>query len=99
MSCSETTDCWFQPSCCSQQSLEWGALYLWAGKRLLELTCVLGCRLDFHQWAIYQHYLPAPSALGGCDGDLEVACALLVNVLMDFYQRLAASLLGASCFL
>ncbi|XP_058530791.1 Fanconi anemia group A protein [Ochotona princeps] len=43
-------------------------------------------RLDFHQWAIYQHYLPAPSALGGCDGDLEVACTVLVNVLMDFYQ-------------
>ncbi|XP_066875586.1 Fanconi anemia group A protein isoform X3 [Kogia breviceps] len=43
-------------------------------------------RQDFHQWAIHQHFLPAPSATGGCDGDLEVACSTLVNVLMDFYQ-------------
>ncbi|XP_028333817.1 Fanconi anemia group A protein isoform X9 [Physeter macrocephalus] len=43
-------------------------------------------RQDFHQWAIHQHFLPAPSATGGCDGDLEVACATLVNVLMDFCQ-------------
>ncbi|XP_029423710.1 Fanconi anemia group A protein isoform X2 [Nannospalax galili] len=43
-------------------------------------------RQDFHQWAIYEHYLPAPSALGGCDGDLEVACTVLVSELMDFYQ-------------
>uniref|UniRef100_A0A8C9UM25 FA complementation group A n=1 Tax=Spermophilus dauricus TaxID=99837 RepID=A0A8C9UM25_SPEDA len=46
-------------------------------------------RQDFHQWAIYEHYLPAPSASGGCDGDLQVACTVLVNVLMDFYQRSA----------
>ncbi|XP_068384517.1 Fanconi anemia group A protein isoform X5 [Eschrichtius robustus] len=43
-------------------------------------------RRDFHQWAIHQHFLPAPSATGGCDGDLEVACATLVDVLMDFCQ-------------
>nr|XP_027788773.1 Fanconi anemia group A protein [Marmota flaviventris] len=43
-------------------------------------------RQDFHQWAIYEHYLPAPSASGGCDGDLQVACTVLVNVLMDFYH-------------
>uniref|UniRef100_A0A8C5Z4K5 FA complementation group A n=1 Tax=Marmota marmota marmota TaxID=9994 RepID=A0A8C5Z4K5_MARMA len=43
-------------------------------------------RQDFHQWAIYEHYLPAPSASGGCDGDLQVACTVLVNVLMDFYR-------------
>ncbi|XP_077888972.1 Fanconi anemia group A protein isoform X3 [Ictidomys tridecemlineatus] len=43
-------------------------------------------RQDFHQWAIYEHYLPAPSASGGCDGDLQVACTVLINVLMDFYQ-------------
>ncbi|XP_049559518.1 Fanconi anemia group A protein isoform X2 [Orcinus orca] len=43
-------------------------------------------RQDFHQWAIHQHFLPAPSATGGCDGDLEVACATLVDVLMDFCQ-------------
>ncbi|XP_069320856.1 Fanconi anemia group A protein [Eulemur rufifrons] len=43
-------------------------------------------RQDFHQWAIRERYLPAPAAAGGCDGDLEVACAVLVDVLMDFCQ-------------
>ncbi|KAL6082919.1 hypothetical protein STEG23_002613 [Scotinomys teguina] len=43
-------------------------------------------RHDFHQWAIYEHFFPAPSALGGCDGDLEAACTVLVSELMDFYQ-------------
>ncbi|XP_019063501.2 Fanconi anemia group A protein isoform X6 [Fukomys damarensis] len=41
---------------------------------------------DFHQWAIHEHFLPAPSAAGGCSGDLEVACTVLIDVLMDFYQ-------------
>ncbi|KAF7469344.1 Hypothetical predicted protein [Marmota monax] len=52
----------------------------------VELTSAFTCRQDFHQWAIYEHYLPAPSASGGCDGDLQVACTVLVNVLMDFYR-------------
>uniref|UniRef100_H0WQV8 FA complementation group A n=1 Tax=Otolemur garnettii TaxID=30611 RepID=H0WQV8_OTOGA len=43
-------------------------------------------RLDFHQWAIHGHFLPAPSASGGCGGNLEVACTILVNVLLDFCQ-------------
>ncbi|XP_051057558.1 Fanconi anemia group A protein [Phodopus roborovskii] len=43
-------------------------------------------RHDFHQWAIYEHFFPAPSALGGCQGDLEAACTVLVSELMDFYQ-------------
>ncbi|XP_063103921.1 Fanconi anemia group A protein isoform X9 [Cavia porcellus] len=43
-------------------------------------------RQEFHQWAIHEHFLPAPLASGGCDGDLEVACAGLIDVLMDFYQ-------------
>ncbi|KAL0621685.1 Fanconi anemia group A protein [Plecturocebus cupreus] len=43
-------------------------------------------RQDFHQWAIHEHFLPEPSASGGCDGDLETACTILVNVLMDFHQ-------------
>ncbi|XP_073911552.1 Fanconi anemia group A protein isoform X4 [Castor canadensis] len=43
-------------------------------------------RQDFHQWAIHEHYLPQPSSLGGCSGDLEVACTILVSELMDFYQ-------------
>uniref|UniRef100_A0A5F9CMA1 FA complementation group A n=1 Tax=Oryctolagus cuniculus TaxID=9986 RepID=A0A5F9CMA1_RABIT len=47
-------------------------------------------RQDFHQWAIYQRYLPEPSAAGGCDGDLEVACTVLVSVLMDFCRRSVA---------
>lgn len=47
------------------------------------------CRRDFHQWAIYERYFPAPSASGGCGGDLELACTVLVSELMDFYQRSA----------
>ncbi|NXI97977.1 FANCA protein, partial [Psophia crepitans] len=44
-------------------------------------------RQDFHYWAIYQWYLPAPSASGGCDGDLEKACGIIINALLDFLQR------------
>ncbi|XP_057569459.1 Fanconi anemia group A protein isoform X4 [Hippopotamus amphibius kiboko] len=43
-------------------------------------------RQEFQQWAIHQHFLPAPSGAGGCDGDLEVACTTLVDVLMDVCQ-------------
>ncbi|NXA81273.1 FANCA protein, partial [Thryothorus ludovicianus] len=45
-------------------------------------------RQDFHYWAIYQRYLPAPSAAGGCDGDLEKACGVIINALLDSSQRL-----------
>ncbi|XP_065601389.1 Fanconi anemia group A protein [Cyrtonyx montezumae] len=45
-------------------------------------------RQDFHYWAIYQWYLPAPSASGGCDGDLGKACAIIINCILDFLQRL-----------
>ncbi|NXH06331.1 FANCA protein, partial [Loxia leucoptera] len=44
-------------------------------------------RQDFHHWAIYQRYLPAPSAAGGCDGDLEKACAVILNAILDSSQR------------
>ncbi|XP_036922347.1 Fanconi anemia group A protein [Sturnira hondurensis] len=43
-------------------------------------------RWDFHQWAIREHYLPMPSAAGGCDGDLETACTVLLSGMMDFCQ-------------
>ncbi|KFV78899.1 Fanconi anemia group A protein, partial [Struthio camelus australis] len=43
-------------------------------------------RQDFHYWAIYQWYLPAPSASGGCDGDLEKACDVIINAILDFSQ-------------
>lgn len=43
-------------------------------------------RHDFHQWAIYEHFLPAPSALGGCDGNVEAAYTVLVSEVMNFYQ-------------
>ncbi|XP_051024574.1 Fanconi anemia group A protein [Acomys russatus] len=43
-------------------------------------------RHDFHQWAVYEHFVPAPAAVGGCGGDLEVACTVLVGELMDFCQ-------------
>ncbi|NWT71426.1 FANCA protein, partial [Prunella himalayana] len=45
-------------------------------------------RQDFHYWAIYQRYLPAPSAAGGCDGDLEKACGVILNAILDSSQRL-----------
>ncbi|XP_010279742.1 PREDICTED: Fanconi anemia group A protein, partial [Phaethon lepturus] len=44
-------------------------------------------RQDFHYWAIYQRYLPAPSASGGCDGDVEKACGVVVNTILDSSQR------------
>ncbi|KAF1396271.1 Fanconi anemia group A protein, partial [Spheniscus magellanicus] len=44
-------------------------------------------RQDFHYWAIYQWYLPAPSASGGCDGDLEKACGVIINTILDSSQR------------
>ncbi|KAF1552131.1 Fanconi anemia group A protein, partial [Eudyptes schlegeli] len=44
-------------------------------------------RRDFHYWAIYQWYLPAPSASGGCDGDLEKACGVIINTILDSSQR------------
>ena len=50
---------------------------------------ICSCRWDFHQWAIYEHFLPKPSAAGGCDGELQTACTVLVDVLIDFCQRLA----------
>ncbi|XP_067392848.1 Fanconi anemia group A protein [Emydura macquarii macquarii] len=44
-------------------------------------------RQDFHYWAVYQWYLPASSASGGCDGDLEKACGILTDTILDFSQR------------
>ncbi|NWI68423.1 FANCA protein, partial [Todus mexicanus] len=53
-------------------------------------------RQDFHYWAIYQWYLPAPSASGGCDGDLEKACGIIINTILDFSQRLDLGSCGQS---
>ncbi|XP_069502136.1 Fanconi anemia group A protein isoform X2 [Ambystoma mexicanum] len=44
-------------------------------------------RQDYHCWAVYQCYLPSPTADGGCDGDLEGACTIVVNALVDFWNR------------
>ncbi|XP_036606141.1 Fanconi anemia group A protein [Trichosurus vulpecula] len=44
-------------------------------------------RQYFHQWALYQQYLPESSVTGGCDGDLEKACAILVETMVDFSLR------------
>ncbi|KAM6223839.1 LOW QUALITY PROTEIN: Fanconi anemia group A protein [Rhynchocyon petersi] len=46
-------------------------------------------RRDFHQWIIHQHYLPKSIAAGGCGGDLEMACSILTEAVMDFCQRSA----------
>ncbi|NXJ82791.1 FANCA protein, partial [Trogon melanurus] len=53
-------------------------------------------RQDFHYWAIYQRYLPAPSASGGCDGDLETACGVTINAILDSSQRLDLGACGQS---
>ncbi|NXN26969.1 FANCA protein, partial [Nycticryphes semicollaris] len=53
-------------------------------------------RQDFHYWAIYQRYLPAPSASGGCDGDLEKACGVIINTILDSSQRLDLGSCGQS---
>ncbi|NXI18637.1 FANCA protein, partial [Irena cyanogastra] len=45
-------------------------------------------RQDFHHWAIYQRFLPAPSAAGGCDGDLEKACGVILSAILDSSHRL-----------
>ncbi|NWS15468.1 FANCA protein, partial [Pachyramphus minor] len=55
-------------------------------------------RQDFHYWAIYQRYLPAPSATGGCDGDLEKACGVIINALLDSSQRYSAGVCSPDCF-
>ncbi|XP_016283404.1 Fanconi anemia group A protein isoform X2 [Monodelphis domestica] len=44
-------------------------------------------RQYFHQWALYQQYLPESSVAGGCDGDLEKACAILIETAVDFCLR------------
>ncbi|NWI46342.1 FANCA protein, partial [Picathartes gymnocephalus] len=53
-------------------------------------------RQDFHSWAIYQRYLPAPSAAGGCDGDLEKACGVIINAILDSSHRLELGGCGQS---
>ncbi|KFP88141.1 Fanconi anemia group A protein, partial [Apaloderma vittatum] len=53
-------------------------------------------RQDFHYWAIYQRFLPAPSASGGCDGDLETACGVIINAVLDSSQRLDLGTCGQS---
>uniref|UniRef100_A0A6J0TCP3 Fanconi anemia group A protein isoform X1 n=1 Tax=Pogona vitticeps TaxID=103695 RepID=A0A6J0TCP3_9SAUR len=44
-------------------------------------------RRAFHDWALYQHYLPRSSTGGGCDGDLRKACAILIGAILDFCHR------------
>ncbi|NWX24828.1 FANCA protein, partial [Aegotheles bennettii] len=53
-------------------------------------------RREFHYWAIYQWYLPAPSASGGCDGDLQKACGVIINAILDSSQRLDLGSCGQS---
>ncbi|XP_077166524.1 Fanconi anemia group A protein isoform X2 [Paroedura picta] len=44
-------------------------------------------RQEFHYWALYQQYLPASAASGGCEGDLQEECAVLLSSILDFWQR------------
>lgn len=85
------------PLCCCAP--HWGS-FLTVGAppcRQYSTDLVCACRRDFHQWAIREHFVPMPAAAGGCDGDLETACTVLVNVLMDFCQR-SGMLLPESIF-
>ncbi|XP_029464071.1 Fanconi anemia group A protein [Rhinatrema bivittatum] len=44
-------------------------------------------RREYHRWAVYQYYLPISSADGGCDGNLEQACVVILHTMMDFCKR------------
>ncbi|XP_060693630.1 Fanconi anemia group A protein-like isoform X1 [Hemiscyllium ocellatum] len=44
-------------------------------------------RQDYQHWACYQLYLPSPLSEGGCGGDLETACRIIMNALLDFHKR------------
>ncbi|XP_015262175.1 PREDICTED: Fanconi anemia group A protein [Gekko japonicus] len=44
-------------------------------------------RQEYHYWALYQRYLPASAASGGCEGDLREACAVLIGSILDSCQR------------
>lgn len=59
----------------------------WLAAFLSADICLCCGRWDFHQWAIYEHFLPKHCAAGGCGGDLETACTVLIEALMDFCQR------------
>uniref|UniRef100_A0A8D2J4R4 FA complementation group A n=1 Tax=Varanus komodoensis TaxID=61221 RepID=A0A8D2J4R4_VARKO len=43
-------------------------------------------RYEFQHWALHQHFLPAPAAARGCDGDLSEMCAVLLGLSLS--QRL-----------
>ncbi|XP_069037492.1 Fanconi anemia group A protein isoform X4 [Lepisosteus oculatus] len=40
-------------------------------------------RQEYQQWACHQQYLPAPLAMGGCDGHLETACLAIFNAAVE----------------
>nr|XP_014345825.1 PREDICTED: Fanconi anemia group A protein-like [Latimeria chalumnae] len=44
-------------------------------------------RQDYQRWACCQLYLPLSSAVGGCDGDLELACKAIINAVVDSNNR------------
>ncbi|XP_038662422.1 Fanconi anemia group A protein-like isoform X2 [Scyliorhinus canicula] len=44
-------------------------------------------RQDYQHWACYQLYLPSPPSVGGCGGDLVLACRIIINALIDFSKR------------
>uniref|UniRef100_A0A2K6FS26 FA complementation group A n=1 Tax=Propithecus coquereli TaxID=379532 RepID=A0A2K6FS26_PROCO len=78
----------WSPACLAPADWQRAALLLWGQSTFQELLKEKDLHQDFHQWAIREHYLPAPAAAGGCDGDLEVACTVLADALMDFCQSL-----------
>ncbi|KAM8946920.1 Fanconi anemia group A protein [Pelodytes ibericus] len=52
-------------------------------------------RQDYQRWAVNHFYLPEPTAAGGCDGDLEKACTIIVDAALEFTSRSGLSSTGS----
>ncbi|KAM9301689.1 Fanconi anemia group A protein [Gastrophryne carolinensis] len=52
-------------------------------------------RQDYQRWAIHQHFLPESIAAGGCGNDLEKACLIMVEAVLDFNIRI--NLMASLC--
>ncbi|KAM4723047.1 Fanconi anemia group A protein [Rhinophrynus dorsalis] len=44
-------------------------------------------RQDYQRWAVINCYLPESSVAGSCKGDLEQACAIMIDAVLEFCSR------------
>ncbi|XP_075432950.1 Fanconi anemia group A protein isoform X2 [Ascaphus truei] len=44
-------------------------------------------RQDYQRWAVNHRYVPESSAAGGCEGDTERACVVMVDAVLEFCSR------------